>query len=231
MDGFVLDCGGRRLAVPRTQQRLLAFLGLRQQATRAQTVGTLWPESDEQKASGRLRSALWRLHQHGAPMVAAEGETLRLHEWVRVDVDELIRTARFVSAEGARDTETRGRAFRDMRELLPGWYDDWVLIERERLRQLRLHALEALAVRDLETGRHGDAVEAALAAMRTEPLRESAQRLLMEIHLAEGNYSEALLTYESYRSLLHRELGVEPSPRMRELLVRARPLAAVPNAG
>ncbi|MCU1682711.1 MAG: transcriptional regulator [Amycolatopsis sp.] len=217
LDGFGLDCDRESTEVPKTLQRLLAFLGLHRQATRSLAVGALWPDSDEQKAFGRLRTALWRLHQLGVPIVSAQGETLRLHDWVRVDVDDLVDTARFVSAR----TASAGiMAIRDggMRELLPGWYDDWVLIERERLRQLYLHTVETLAAEDLLAHRYTDALEAALAALRVEPLRESPHRLLMEIHLAEGNYSEALNTYHSYRLLLLRELDVSPSPGMRRLL-------------
>ena len=143
LDGFELAFDEESVEVPKTLQRLLAFLGLRRQATRAYTIGALWPESGEQKALGSLRTALWRLHQAGAPVVAAKGETLRLADWVRVDVDELERSARHVAPDVA--------ALRSggLRELLPGWYDDWVLLERERLRQLYLHTLEKLAAAEL----------------------------------------------------------------------------------
>jgi DNA-binding SARP family transcriptional activator len=58
-------------------------------------------------------------------------------------------------------------------DLLPDWYDDWVLIEAEDWRQLRLHALEALAGRLTACGRWGEAASAAIAAVRAEPLREA----------------------------------------------------------
>ncbi|MFE2725551.1 BTAD domain-containing putative transcriptional regulator [Kitasatospora sp. NPDC059327] len=208
LDGFALDCGPRSVHVSKTLQRLLAFVALRGRATRALVAGTLWPDSDESKAFGRLRTALWRLHRLGVPLLAAHGETLRLHPSVRVDVDELL-------AEDGSGRHPRGGA---LRELLPGWYDDWVLVERERLRQICLHTWEESAVRELRAGRFAEALEAVLVALRAEPLRESPHRLLLEIHLAEGNYSEAVYTYHAYRMLLHRELGVGPSPRMRRLL-------------
>ncbi|HEY6203669.1 MAG TPA: bacterial transcriptional activator domain-containing protein [Candidatus Limnocylindria bacterium] len=77
-------------------------------------------------------------------------------------------------------------------ELLADWCDEWVLLERERLRQLRLHALEVLTQRLVTVGRYADAMEVALAALRSEPLRESAHRAVISVHLAEGNRSEAL---------------------------------------
>ncbi len=96
-------------------------------------------------------------------------------------------------------------------DLLPGWYDDWVIFERERLRQRMLHALEVLSCRLRATGRYGEAVKAAMDAVAVEPLRESAQRVLAEAHIAEGNYIEARRTFMTYRDLTRRELGVEPS--------------------
>ena len=103
-------------------------------------------------------------------------------------------------------------------DLLPDWYDDWLQDEREGLRQTRLHALESLARRLSASGRHADAIQAALAAIRLEPLRETAHHTLIEIHLAEGNWSEACRQFQRCRRLLREELGVEPSDSMRLLL-------------
>ena len=98
------------------------------------------------------------------------------------------------------------------------WYDDWVLSEAEDWRQLRLHALEALADRLTAMGRWGEAADAAGAAVRAEPLRESANAALIRVHLAEGNQSEAVRQFDRYRALLDAELGLEPTPRLRRLV-------------
>jgi DNA-binding SARP family transcriptional activator len=103
-------------------------------------------------------------------------------------------------------------------ELLPDWFDEWLPVERERWNQLRLHALEALAERLLAVRKYSQAVEAALAAVWVEPLRESAHRLLIRVHAAEGNPSEALSQYQRYRQLLHRELHVLPTDQMESLI-------------
>jgi DNA-binding SARP family transcriptional activator len=110
-------------------------------------------------------------------------------------------------------------------DLLPDWYDDWLHDEREGLRQTRLHALESLARGLSASGRHADAIQAALAAIRLEPLRETAHRTLIEIHLAEGNWSEAWRQFKRCQRLLREELGVEPADSMRHLLEK-RPLPA-----
>lgn len=95
-------------------------------------------------------------------------------------------------------------------ELLPGWYDEWVLLERERLRNQQLHALEELSARLSGAGRHTSAVDAALAALAADPLRETAHRALIEAHLAEGNQGEAIRRWRSYRSLIRDRLRLDP---------------------
>jgi len=107
------------------------------------------------------------------------------------------------------------------------------LEERAHLRQLRLHSLDALAEKLSRAGRHGEAVQVAHAAVRSEPLRETAHRALVRIHLAEGNISEALRAYESFRALLLDELGVAPSAMMQAPLSglrRPQPVRALPAA-
>jgi DNA-binding SARP family transcriptional activator len=106
-------------------------------------------------------------------------------------------------------------------ELLPGWYDDWVLFDRERLRQLRLHALEEAARAYLCSQQYGRALQSAIAAMRAEPLRETPHRLMIEVHLSEGNAYEALRVYHAFHDLVRRELGLSPSPHMQDLLTQA----------
>ena len=103
-------------------------------------------------------------------------------------------------------------------DLLPDWYDDWAVAEAEEWRQLRLHALDALAERLTAAGRYADATSAALAAVKAEPLRETAHAVLIRVYLAEGNRAEALSAYEHYRALLRTELGLEPTPLIQALI-------------
>jgi DNA-binding SARP family transcriptional activator len=103
-------------------------------------------------------------------------------------------------------------------DLLPGWYDEWLEPERQRLHQLRLHALETAASEHLARDRPGQALATALTALRTDPLRESTHRLVVRIHLAEGNVGEALQQYHACRQLLHAEMGVAPSAALAELV-------------
>jgi DNA-binding SARP family transcriptional activator len=212
--------------LPRGVQRLVAYLSLAGRPPRAVIAGRLWPDVPEDHAHGSLRSALWRLHKVAPGLVEVCGGALALAEGVRVDVRELGEWARWVRDLQCCMDEVTIPDGGLCGELLPGWYDDWVLLERERLRQLRMHALELVAARLTAAGRHGDALQAAYAAVRAEPLRESAHRTVVRVHLAEGNVAEALRSYDRFRVLLAEELGVTPSRQMLELvedLCRSRP--------
>jgi DNA-binding SARP family transcriptional activator len=207
------------VALPLPAQRLLAFHALQSHLVlRGYVAGTLWPDSSEEHAAGSLRSALWRVRQLGVPLVETIGNRLQLCAAVAVDVRETVAWAhRVLDASADLDEANLGEIWRPG-ELLPDWYDDWVAIERERLRALRAHALEALCEQLTEAGRYGEAAEAGLAAIRDEPLRESAHRSLIALYLAEGNRAAALRHYQGFVHLLQEELGIEPSRRMEELV-------------
>ncbi len=150
---------------------------------------------------------------------------LSLNAAVRVDLRNAeVEARRLLASHGALcDADRCGAsAERLSLELLPGWYDDWVLMEAEAWRQLRLHALEALSMRLSSTGCHAEAILAALAAVASDPLRESARSVLIRAYLAEGNRSEAQREFGRYRELLLGSLGVEPTPRL-HALARAEP--------
>jgi DNA-binding SARP family transcriptional activator len=206
------------IEVGRTGQRLFAFLGVHGPRARANVAGALWPDCSDLHANGNLRATLSRLDRRGlrAALESANG-VLALRSTVDIDVSRLVRAAaELVSGTAvAPDRTTLHELVGD--DLLIGWYDDWVQQERERLREVRLRALEALAQRLLSSGDPATAVEAALATVAIEPLRESAHGALIRARLAEGNRAEALQHFGRLRVLLRAELGVEPSRRVAEL--------------
>lgn len=218
LEGFELRQDEARVDLPITAQRLIAFLALHKRPLRRVYVAcTLWPDSSEDRAAGSLRSALWRLNRPGLELVRADGTHLALAATVEVDVRALMALARRLSGgdevDGAADLAAGFE-----QDLLPDWYEDWVLFSRERWRHLRLVALESLTSRLSGSGAYAAAVDAGLTAVRAEPLRESAHRAVIEAHLAVGNSYEALRQYEEYRRLLREELGLEPSKVMGALM-------------
>lgn len=223
LGGFLFSAGGDTvLGISAGSQRLLGFLAVHDRvARRAQVAGTLWPESTDQHAGASLRSAVSRLDGPSRSAVEATAMDIGLAPGVVLDVRGSQALARrLIDRDAPHAAGDIGAlavaALSD--DLLPGWYDDWAVIAAEDWRQLRLHALEAVAARLTAADRLGEAASAALAAVRAEPLRESSRAALIRVHMAEGNFSEALVEFERYRVLLHAELGVEPTARLTELL-------------
>jgi DNA-binding SARP family transcriptional activator len=234
MGRFALRRGDQELAVPASSQRLIALLALRNRRTgRYEVTRTLWPDYAADRSAAVLRTALWRVNQSGGRLITANSSGLSLETGVKVDVHNIVTFARRLA-----EPEAPGQAadllpltFADLAcDLLPDWYDDWVQDERARLLPARLHILDSLARRLSASGRHADAIHAALAAIRLDPLRESAHHTLIEMHLAEGNRSEAWRQFQRCRRLLREELGVDPSESMRPLLEQ-RTGPGMPKAG
>lgn len=219
LGGFELSIGGSDVRLPSTAQRLLAFLAMHERPLqRLFIAGSLWPDSSEARSSGNLRSAVWRVHTLGPDLIEVRGQQLRLGSRVEVDARQSASLAcRILSGEN----QAEAVDFTPLLvagELLPDCYEDWMLAQRERHRQLRLHALETLCVRLTGQGRYGEAVRAGLAAVEGEPLRESAERTLITALLAEGNPVEALRRYRRFREMLSRELGIAPTAQLYELV-------------
>lgn len=212
LGGFTVMVGQRQARMAPVAERLVAFLGLTGRATRSRAAGTLWPDSSEERAAACLRTGIWRVNQSVDGLVSATRSAVELAQGVQVDVRRYVSaaTAGLLSDSRTPAAEVRATIGHDG-ELLTGWDDEWILAERERLRQLRLHLLEVEVERLAGAGSYGPALDAALAALAADPLRESVHRAIIGIHLAEGNPAEAHRAYLACRRALADDLGVEPS--------------------
>jgi DNA-binding SARP family transcriptional activator len=219
LNGFELRFGRQEVLLPRSSQRLLAFLGVHgRPQLRSLVAGTLWADTHDERALASLRSALWRLNGAGHQLVESKGAHLRLAAEIEVDLAQATAHAhRLLDPVPENDLEQLPASLLDA-ELLPDWYDDWVLVERERFRQIRLHALEAACDCLTARRRFAAAVTAGQAAVSAEPLRETAHRALIRAHLAEGNRNEALRQYRMCRRLLGDAFGVLPVAETTELV-------------
>lgn len=221
LGGFGITLDGRHLDVPMASQRIVALLALHDQPLhRSYVAGTLWPEYLDGRAAANLRTALSRLPVGPGVLVATHGPLLTVPAGVEVDLRETRLVIRRVLDQGEGTPHLDQVRDRLMVDLLPGWYDEWLVFEQERYRELRLLALEALCRWLMGRGRTATAVEVGLATVSTDPLRESAQRVLVEAHLAAGNPAAAVRGFERFRSLLRRELGMEPSVALAEIVSR-----------
>jgi len=219
---FQLLADSTPIRLPHSAERIVSFLALaRAPVTRSTLAGTLWPDVSENRANGDLRSTLWRLRRV-APIVPPYDDRVFLTNNVAVDLVDLTDLTREILDGPTRSTLARLPELIAGAGVLPSWDEEWLIVDRERYRALRLHALEHAATALLDMGDIPGALQATLAAITTEPLRESSHRLLVRIHLAEGNLAEASRAYRAYRTLMMDELGIEPSSLMEELAFKFR---------
>ena len=217
LGGFSLRVGGNTVALPRHARRVLAFLSLdkivERDCDRGVLAERLWTDAPVQRARGSLRTALWRIRQASPVLVTEFAE--RISVGADVDVDALRFRADAERVLSGHDGVDHTRLACGSAVLLPGWDEEWLLLAREQLRQLRLHALEAAGRCLIQRGRHQEAIDVMLGVVAEEPLRESAQALLIDAHIRDGNMSEARRQFDLFATLLWRELGLRPSPELR----------------
>src|SRR4051812_10518245 len=223
----LVEANGQRVdaGLPGRQGRLLfAYLVLNRSrgCPRDELIDVLWSEGPPAAADSALSALLSKLRRAlGDGVLTGRGE-LRLHLEPPVVVDIEASRVAIAEAEGAMEAgenaaaADRARAARqtDLQTFLPDAEGGWAAEQRRELETLRLRGLETLAEAGLRQGGRelGAAEQAARAAIAAAPFRESAHRLLMEIHEAAGNPAEALRSFEELRSLLREELGTTPGP-------------------
>lgn len=206
--------GSVRMAVPTGVRRLAVLVALHGPLRRQRAAALLWPTATTSRGAGNLRSALWRLRTSGPDLIADVDGRLRLTSQVTVDVWAL------EPPTGPPTTQLGDPLpfLTDALNVLPGWYDDWLTADRERIRGLALHGLDVLSNGLRHAGRSAEAIEAALLAVGCDPLRESSQIALVRAHLGEGNHVEARRAYARYHRQLSTEVGIEPSPEFTRMI-------------
>jgi DNA-binding SARP family transcriptional activator/tetratricopeptide (TPR) repeat protein len=244
-----VDQGSRSLcaSLPGRQGRLLfAYLVLNRDRDcgRGELIDLLWPEKPPAAADTALSALLSKLRRTlGDGALAGRSELrLVLEEPIEVDVESA--AAATVGAEAAldeRDWPAAAAAARevltvDLQAFLPDCDGPWINEVRRELETIRVRVLEVLAEAGLRQGGRelGAAEQAARAAIAAAPFRESAHRLLMEVHDARGNPAEALRAFEELRILLRDELGITPGAAamaVHERLLRGDGLEPAPAAG
>ncbi|MCW2135005.1 AfsR/SARP family transcriptional regulator [Arthrobacter sp. VKM Ac-2550] len=207
--GWQLSHNRKEIRVVLRQQRLLALLALRGSLSRNVVAGMLWPQTTERQASGSLRATVCALRREWPDLLEIGDGKLALSRQVRLDLEHF-------REQISHEIHPPGRSLMAMlrrAELLPGWYEDWVIDEQERWTLLRLAALERAAVHLLANGDNDDAIDAARTMIDLDPAHEIAYQLLLRAQLADGNRAEAMRTYRDFRSMLHLEFGTEPSEK------------------
>lgn len=238
------DAPAEEVRLIRSSLALLAFLACHRTRShsREALTGVFWGERGEAKARGSLSTALWRLRRaigdpdRGCPgyVCAGPGGELGFDRsadyWLDMEVFEdaarplaskpfhtlaLPEVERFEAAAGVYSGDA-----------LEGFYDDWALRERERLRALWLKALGALFRFHGFHGRYDEAESWGLRLLAADPLREEIHRDLMRLYLEKGDRAAAARQFEDCRARLFAALRVGP---MEETAALYRQISAPPE--
>jgi DNA-binding SARP family transcriptional activator len=228
---YAVQVGGRSVELPgRPVQLLLAYLAIHtgKVQPRENLAALFWPDSTPENARGNLRHALWQLRK-----ALGEGEhcleaddfsiTFLASDECVVDVVVLEQDPATLHSEEAL---MAAAAVYDG-DLLPGFYEPWVVLERERLEAVFEHKMELLLGRLLDAGRYTAAIGAAerWIALGTAP--EPAYRVLMTAHAKLGHTSHVLTAYARCRDTLRESLGLAPSTETDRLLRSLLPTGAL----
>ena len=221
---------------------LLAYLLLHRGAPRPRQhlAFLFWPDSSEAQAQTNLRKLLYLLRQdlpEADRFLLSEGPYV---QW-RSDAPLSLDVANFETAMARADQAAQAGDQAGQRQaleeavavyhgdLLPSCYDDWVLPERERLRQVFVGALEQLALLLESELDYVQAIQHAQRLLQQDPLHEATYRHLMHLHALNDDRAAALRVYHTCVTTLQRELAVEPSPTTRQMYERLLSLTAPPE--
>ncbi len=226
LGGFKATLDGEDLQfATRKSEALLAYLAMPpgQMHSREKLAVLLWGDSGEEQARQSLRQTLFTLRK--ALNVRAEivlsGESDRIgldRAAVRVDVERFLE----LTARGTPETLAQaGELYRG--EFLEGLsvsevgFEDWVSIEREKLRETALSALSSIVDQQMMTGKSEAAVQTSLRILSIDPTRESTHRMLMRLYVLQGRRESAIKQYQTCREVLRRQLDVDPEDETKKL--------------
>jgi DNA-binding SARP family transcriptional activator len=218
--GFELRHLSQVLNIPLSVQRLLGFLALHDRPLpRCYVAETLWPETRSSQAQANLRTLLWRLHPQHHDIVEVTPVELALSSAVVVDTRALRKAAGDYRRSGTLPTPEKLLDIHG--ELLPGCWDSWIVFERERLRHEAIELLEASVQRCLACGDFHLATMLSLSAVECDPLRESANLLVVQSRLADGDSAGAIRYALRYTQTIKEELDLPPPPQFANLLANS----------
>lgn len=225
----------RPVKLTRTVEALLVYLLVQRHSihTRESLISVFWGEQADEQARGCLSTALWRLRRVLEPDTSLQGQILLTTQQGEVgilrsdrlwlDVEAFENAARPLLAQPAQTlTPAAAQQLRHVINmhsgpLLEGFYEDWALRERERLRAMHINSLMHLLLYCHHHAVHEEAIACAQAILEQDSLREDVHCALMRLYHESGQRTHALQHYERCRQLLWQELGIEPMPETQAL--------------
>ncbi len=200
--------------------------------SREELVELIWPEEDPELSRPRLRQALATLRQK---LRSSEGDA---NAYIQADRVTVQLNSKNVSTDvmgfeqhihDAKKTDTPNRRIELRRavdlyagHLLQGFYEDWILAERDRLKEEFTRALLSLEQLHEDIGDIPDAIFYARRGKDVDPNREDFYRALMRLFKKEGRIGDGIRTYEELERMLRKDLDVSPSEESRKLYDKLR---------
>jgi predicted ATPase/DNA-binding SARP family transcriptional activator len=219
---FQVSLDGQPIEISsRPTQSLLAYLILNAGTTyrREQLAGILWPDSDEQSGRHNLRQTLWRLGKAiGKEYLQTDKITIGFNHRADYTLDTAVLQQEIDEAASADQLIDVVSVYDDV--LLPGFYDDWVSLERERLQAVHEDRLQLLLDRLIAEKRWRETRDWAESWIAGGQVPEAAYRALMLAHAALGDQAGVTSAYRRCVQALEEEIGVEPSPETQALYER-----------
>ncbi|AZO30935.1 MULTISPECIES: alpha/beta fold hydrolase [unclassified Mesorhizobium] len=226
LGGF--DFAGVGAAAPvfsRKARAMVAYLALQagHPQSREKLAALLWGVTGEAQARMSLRQAVSAIRKamsvSGGGRFVTEGTSIALH---LDDFDfDVARFEALSTSSAPQDLERALAVYRG--DLLDGLglreepFEDWLRVERERLRTMAVAALDRLIIHYTAANDPASSIRAATRLLAMEPLREDAHRVLMRSYAAQGRINLALKQYELCRDALQRDLRLMPEPETRNL--------------
>jgi len=205
LGSFTLTADGATVPLGVDSRRLVAYLAVHPRPQeRTSLAADLWPGVPTDAAVRLLADAATAVDVPELFAEEDESGPLALAADVEVDLADalgLVRALPDIPTNHDPDISLLSA------DILPGWTAPWIAVERERFRQLRLHALEEHSLRLTSAGRYAEAVAIAKSAAQTAPSRESARRALIEAYLGQGDIAAAVAEFDDYQELLRSSVG------------------------
>lgn len=240
--------GGRIINRFRTYKTgvLLAYLAFYPQRPhpREEVIEMLWPECEpalgRNSLSQSLSSLRHQLEPPGVPagaVLLADRATIRLNpEAICTDVAEFEASLKAVARAEEQKKATLPFLVEAVEryhgELAPGYYEDWILRERERLAEAYLRTLDRLIAQLEQAGELERALDYAHRAVKADPIREESHADLIRLYAAAGQPAAALRQYQELKRTLEKELGISPDPALHAFVQKLTlaPRAPAPKA-
>ncbi len=209
----------------RKSEALLAFLAMPpgQMHAREKLAVLLWGGAGEEQARQSLRQTLFTLRKslNVRDEIVLSGESDRIgldRALVRVDVERFLElTSRAAPEALAEAVDLYRGEFLDGLSISEVGFEDWVSIEREKLRETALSALASMVDQQMLSGKSEAAVQTSLRILSIDPLRESTHRMLMRLYILQGRREAAIKQFQTCREILRKQLDVEPDDETRRL--------------